>query len=60
MSGDVLSGGLPTWISNLNRLVVLNLDSTHIGGSIPSEIGKLATLRCVNSILTCVESLGSV
>ena len=45
LSGNYLTGPIPTQLSLLSRLEVLALDNNQLLGLIPSELGNLAQLR---------------
>ncbi|KAL8225706.1 hypothetical protein R6Q57_018263 [Mikania cordata] len=45
LSGNALTGEIPTAISNCKSLTVLDLSVNKFGGKIPSEIGQITTLR---------------
>ena len=35
---------LPTWLQNLDKVVLLDLDSNEFNGTIPTEIGNMISL----------------
>ncbi|MBK7650658.1 MAG: VCBS repeat-containing protein [Flammeovirgaceae bacterium] len=58
LSGNNVTGPLPTSIGNLSALVFLQLDSNQLTGSIPSSIGNLLALQYL--ILSSNQLTGSI
>lgn len=45
LSGNALTGVLPSDIGNMGRLKLLNLANNHLSGKMPSELNKLGALE---------------
>ena len=45
LSGNQLSGEIPTWLGNLVNLELLALQDNQLNGEIPTELGNLANLE---------------
>ncbi|XP_050231095.1 putative receptor-like protein kinase At3g47110 [Mercurialis annua] len=48
MGQNMISGGIPTSIGNLNSLTLLNISYNSLNGSIPNEIGELKNLQMLS------------
>ena len=52
------TGAIPTWISNLNQLVLLDLEHNHFNSTIPSQLGTVSDLTIL--LLNHNDLTGSV
>ena len=52
LSGNQLSGAIPSGLGNIDTLIHLNLNDNQLSGTIPSELGNLDNLK----ILTLHEN----
>ncbi|KAL6658958.1 hypothetical protein ACP70R_002998 [Stipagrostis hirtigluma subsp. patula] len=48
LSGNSLTGEIPTGITSLDALISLNLSSNHLTGKIPNKIGALQSLESLD------------